>query len=54
MLSDVISRTLALGEEIGCRGLLAHAETVEARDFYLHLIPEFESPPPTACTCTCS
>lgn len=42
MLRDVIVRTCALGEEIGCRGLLVHAETVEARDFYLHLVPEFE------------
>ena len=45
MLSDVIIRTLAVGEEIGCRGLLVHAETVEARDFYLHLVPEFEASP---------
>ena len=45
MLRDVIVRTLSLGEEIGCRGLLVHAETVEARDFYLHLVPEFEVSP---------
>jgi hypothetical protein len=45
MLRDVILRTVALGEEIGCRGLLVHAETVEARDFYLHLVPEFEMSP---------
>jgi hypothetical protein len=45
MLRDVIIRSLALGEEIGCRGLLVHAETVEARDFYLHLVPEFEASP---------
>ncbi len=45
MLRDVILRTVALGEEIGCRGLLVHAETVEARDFYLHLVPEFETSP---------
>jgi hypothetical protein len=25
--------------------LLIHAETSEARDFYLHLIPEFEASP---------
>lgn len=42
LLQDVIARTHALGEEIGCRGLLVHAETPEARDFYLHLVPEFE------------
>ena len=26
-------------------GLLVHAETTEARDFYLHLVPEFEASP---------
>ena len=45
LVQDVIARTHALGEEIGCRGLLVHAETVEARDFYLHLVPEFEASP---------
>jgi hypothetical protein len=45
MLRDVILRTVALGEEIGCRGLLVHAETIEASDFYLHLVPEFEESP---------
>lgn len=45
LLQDVIARTQALGEEIGCRGLLVHAETVEARDFCLHLVPEFEASP---------
>lgn len=45
LLQDVIARTHALGEEIGCRGLLVHSETVEARDFYLHLVPEFEASP---------
>lgn len=45
LLRDAILRTLALGEEIGCRGLLVHAETTEARDFYLHLVPEFEASP---------
>ncbi len=45
LLQDVIARTHALGEEIGCRGLLVHAETTEARDFYLHLVPEFEASP---------
>lgn len=45
LLRDVIGRTHALGEEIGCRGLLVHAETADARDFYLHLVPELESSP---------
>jgi GNAT superfamily N-acetyltransferase len=45
LLADVIGRTAQLGHEIGCRGLLVHAATVEARNFYLHLIPEFEQSP---------
>ncbi len=45
LLQDVIGRTLALGQEIGCRGLLVHAETAQARDFYRHLVPEFEPSP---------
>ena len=45
LVQDVIARTRALGEEIGCRGLLLHAETAEARDFYLRLVPEFEVSP---------
>lgn len=45
LLADVIGRTAQLGSEIGCRGLLVHAETTEARAFYLHLIPEFEPSP---------
>ena len=45
LLQDVIIRTRALGGEIGCRGLLVHAETPEARDYYLHLVPEFQPSP---------
>lgn len=45
LLADVISRTAQLAAGIGCRGLLVHAETPQARDFYLHLIPEFEPSP---------
>lgn len=45
LLADAISRTAQLGAEIGCRGLLVHAETPGARDFYLHLVPEFEPSP---------
>jgi GNAT superfamily N-acetyltransferase len=45
LLADAIGRTAQLGVEIGCRGLLVHAETREARDFYLHLIPELEPSP---------
>jgi GNAT superfamily N-acetyltransferase len=45
LLADVISRTAQLGVEIGCRGLLVHAESTAARAFYLHLIPEFRESP---------
>ena len=45
LLQDVIARTAQLGTEIGCRGLLVHAETTAARDFYVHLISEFEASP---------
>jgi len=45
LLQDVIVRTADLGAEIGCRGLLVHAETTAVRDFYLHLISEFEPSP---------
>ena len=45
LVNDVVARVVEVGMEIGCRGLLVHAETSEARDFYLHLIPEFEPSP---------
>lgn len=45
LLKDVISRTLLIGDEIGCRDLLVHAETTLAKEFYLHLIPQFEESP---------
>ncbi len=45
LLRDVITRLLLVGDEIGCRGLLIHAESDEARNFYLHLIPELEPSP---------
>ena len=45
LLKDVVGRTAELGVEIGCRGLLVHAESAAARDFYVHLIPEIESSP---------
>jgi hypothetical protein len=34
-----------MSTDIGCRGLLVHAESVEAKKFYLHLVPEFEQSP---------
>lgn len=45
MLRDVIERAAAISEEIGCRGLLVHCESEQARKFYLHLVPEFEASP---------
>ena len=40
LLLDVITRMVDLSDDIGCRGLLVHAETDDARSFYLHLVPE--------------
>lgn len=45
LLRDVIARTYELGGEIGCRGLLVHAETPEAAGFYHHLVPELQTSP---------
>lgn len=45
LLQDVLARLTALSSDIGCRGLLVHAESAEARKFYLHLVPEFEASP---------
>ncbi|MFT7649945.1 MAG: GNAT superfamily N-acetyltransferase [Candidatus Poriferisodalaceae bacterium] len=45
LLKDVIGRVSELGASSGCRGLLIHAETEAAHDFYLHLIPEIEQSP---------
>lgn len=45
LLADVMQRAAGAGDTIGCRGLLIHAESDDARDFYLHLVPEFEPSP---------
>ena len=45
LLQDVFARLTELSSEIGCRGLLVHAESAEAKKFYLHLVPEFEASP---------
>jgi GNAT superfamily N-acetyltransferase len=45
LLQDVFTRLVALSDDIGCRGLLVHAESPEARDFYRHLLPELEESP---------
>jgi hypothetical protein len=42
---DVFARLVELSDDIGCRGLLVHAESVEAREFYRRLVPEFEASP---------
>lgn len=45
LMQDVMCRVASISESIGCRALLVHAESEEARNFYLHLIPEFEASP---------
>lgn len=45
LLADVVARAAAISDDIGCRGLLVHAESQTARDFYCHLVPEFEQSP---------
>ena len=45
LLIDVVNRLLTLSDDIGCRGLLIHAESETARAFYLHLIPELQQSP---------
>jgi GNAT superfamily N-acetyltransferase len=45
LLHDVFARLAGLSADIGCRGLLVHAESAEAKKFYLHLVPEFEQSP---------
>ena len=44
-LREASLREASLSEAIGCRGLLVHAESEQARSFYEHLIPEFSSSP---------
>ena len=45
LLQDVFARAADLSDDIGCRGLLVHTESTDARDFYYHLVPEFEQSP---------
>ena len=45
LLADVVARTALVSDEIGCRGLLVHAEDENARNFYWHLIPDFVNSP---------
>ena len=45
MMQDMFGRLIDLAKGIGCKGLLVHCETLDARAFYLHLVPEFEVSP---------
>lgn len=54
MLQDIFTRVIGLSDDIGCRGLIMHAESAQARDFSLHVIPEFQPSPPTTYTSYCS
>ncbi|HEY5245103.1 MAG TPA: GNAT family N-acetyltransferase [Acidimicrobiales bacterium] len=45
LLQDVFRRIVQLSDGIGCRGLVVHAESEEARRFYLHLVPELQPSP---------
>lgn len=45
LVRDVIQRVAAISAQIGCRGLLVHCESTGARDFYRHLVPNFEPSP---------
>lgn len=41
LLKNVLLRFLAGADEIGSRALLVHAESDDASDYYLHLLPDF-------------
>ena len=45
LLRDVVARTMAISDRIGCRGLLVHCESDSARSFSRHHVPEFEPSP---------
>ena len=45
LFCDVLVRLATVADEIGCRGLLIHAESMEARQFHRHLVPEIEQSP---------
>ena len=45
LLQDVLLRLIEAAADIGCRGLLIHAESEAARRFYLHLLPELQASP---------
>jgi len=45
LLQDILMRPVEAAADIGCRGLLIHAESEAARQFYLHLLPELAASP---------
>ena len=45
LLQDVLRRTANIASEIGCRGLLVHAESKDACDFYTRAVSAFEASP---------
>ena len=45
LLRDVIQRAAAISDDIGCRGLLVHSESEDARSFSRHFVPEFKTSP---------
>jgi GNAT superfamily N-acetyltransferase len=45
LVADVFARLAEVSDRIGCRGLLVHCESEDARAFYTHLGPEFEQSP---------
>ncbi len=45
LFKEVIVKTLRASLDIGCRGLLIHAETESAVAFYRHLLPGIEQSP---------
>ena len=45
LLQDLFRRLATLSDDIGCRALLVHAESGEARNLYLRMVPEFEASP---------
>lgn len=44
LLIDVFTRLVALDTTIGCRGLLVHCESTDARAFYQRIAPFEQSP----------
>ena len=45
LVRDVMQRAASISDEIGCRGLLVHCETSQARAFYEYLVPELDRSP---------